>query len=58
LNGRFARLITIIASCRPHLQRMPAGTAAAAMLAGMLVMAVGFHFGNSPSGFVWGIPGL
>jgi hypothetical protein len=37
---------------------MPAGTAAAAMLAGMLVMAVGFHFGNSPSGFVWGIPGL
>jgi hypothetical protein len=58
MNGKFARLITVFASCRLHLQRMPAGTAAAAMLAGMLVMAVGFHFGNSPAGFVWGGPSV
>jgi hypothetical protein len=35
---------------------MPAGTAAAAMLVGVIVMAAGFHFGNSLSGFVWGAP--
>jgi hypothetical protein len=53
MNGRFARLVTMLAS---GLQRVPAGTAAAAMLGGMLVMTVGFHFGITPAGFIWAGP--
>jgi hypothetical protein len=49
MNGWLARLYL-------SLHRMPAVTAAAAVIGGMLVTAVALRAGTTSNGFVWGGP--